>query len=146
MILFFLGFCLAGCVSAKNAIKTEHFSLGRQVEAEKLIQELWQAFVHFRRENFSAMVSDDFTPTKADFVQDVANAFYKAQPLLLDFTINKISIDDNKLSVTFSWKRKVAIRKDNALSLSKGEGGLIFIRKNNTWLLYKIEGASIFTV
>lgn len=144
--VLFLSITLTGCLHGGFMEEGKSYSLNKYQSMDLLIENTWDAFTQFSRQDFSGRISNDFIPDKNVFLNKAEDSFYKATPISLSFTINKVLESGNKISVSLSWKKKVADRDTGALFLIEGEGAIVFINQNDRWLIYKIDEASIFTL
>ncbi len=144
IIGFSFSLLLTGCTHGKFWGEGIASSVDKYQYATSLVRDNWKAFAQFRRQDFAERISNDFIPDKKDFLNDVEKSFYSATPINLFFTIDKVLESQDKMSISFSWKKKVADRDTSVMSLKKGAGTIVFINQNDQWLIYRIDGTSIF--
>jgi hypothetical protein len=116
-----------------------------QLTAGNTVDSLFASYRKYNREDFSALVSDDFVPSKNDFINAAEKGFYGAAVLELSYVImieTRSSPDTRDIGV--KWEKKTLAAGKAEPLLRIGEAELTFNLKNGDWLLYSLSGNDPF--
>ncbi|MCM8761472.1 MAG: hypothetical protein NC938_06465 [Candidatus Omnitrophica bacterium] len=110
--------------------------------AQRLVSETISSYTSYTRGQFTDRVSDDFPNDKYAFVNRVERRYYSAKPTQVDFFISTVNRTADKLAVSFSWEKKVMVRKTGLQRNFKGQCMFVYRQENGAWRLYDIKGNS----
>jgi len=138
------GFCIMGFtpVPPQNGQATAKQDF--QVKAQHLINKTFEHYQHFSRAYFSGIISKDFTPNDIDFISSVENGFNKGKILEMNYFIDEVIPEGNKLSISFKWQKKVQYNNAKGVSLIEGNAQFVFSKEHGKWHLSQVDGDSPF--
>ncbi len=110
--------------------------------AQQLVSGTINSYTSYTRDKFTDGVSDDFPTDKYALVNRVERKFYKARPTQVDFFVNVVNRTGDKLSVSFTWEKKVMVRATGLQNKIKGQCMFVYRNELGQWLLYDIKGQS----
>ncbi|MEI6437367.1 MAG: hypothetical protein WCO69_01300 [Candidatus Omnitrophota bacterium] len=113
-------------------------------QAEKLLVGIFDIYRNYSRDTFSALVSENFAPARAEFI-DTAEKDYAAGAVLeLNFFIDQVLPAGKKLAIQFKWEKKTKPGNLDHPILRKGFAQFMFENVKGKWLLGQVIGNSPF--
>lgn len=136
---------LAGC--AANPSRNVPAGSGKtaSLPADALVTTVFNSYKDFTREGFNRLISENFVPSKSDFVNSAEKGFYSSPLQELACSIDsdvKEGIDLR--AVAFTWEKKTQPFGQTEGTLNSGTAVFVFKYENGTWRLTQVNGENPF--
>lgn len=118
---------------------------GGGASASAPLDPLFAAFRNPDRGVFRGLVSEDFIPSRNDYV-NAADAYFR-EHVSLEFSYSvdrRVQGSDGAVSVTFTWQRKALAFGSAVPVLSRGAAEFVLREERGGWLLRQVKGGDPF--
>ncbi len=148
---FFIGlivlFTLCGCAHTQKISRQDTLSKKNVLfhDAQEALDGVFKAYEEYDPQNFTKVISPDFSPDRLLFLGIVDSGFSSGTFLTIQYKIIQATSKNTMLDVVFAWKkRKIPYSSDNTPIVQKGKSEFIFEQSAGTWLLAEVKGDTPF--
>jgi len=127
----------AGCAGSPDVGRED-----ARITGERAVTRILAAYTDFQRERFEALVSEDFRPSRQEFLHAVEDRARAERVLELLPTLGRTAVTGEQMAIEFKW-RKSAVPESSASPVkTQGAAEFLFRREAPRWRLLEIRGAS----
>ena len=144
MCVFFLPVVSTGCAGAKVQESVTASILPEDNFALSLLDMVFSRYRDYTRAGFEEIVSQDFTPARAEFIDTVESRITGMTVLELTYKIEKSLQTGDQVVTSFNWDKKQAPCAGGTLVQAKGRAEFAFQRTPDGWGLLQVNGDDPF--
>jgi len=133
---------VTGCQMISQATNVQNDSRWDLAEAQ--VDTLMNSFIEYRKDAFSEQVDPSFCPVRSIFVNAADQAFAQNVIHDLDYSVDSVLTENNKLFVSITWHKKQTPRNEKKQEIIKGKSGLVFVQRDGVYRLLKVKGENPF--
>lgn len=142
VLLILYVFC--GCASVKDNNQGDVTAIDSRDIASELLLDTFTVYQNYNRAEFSKIVSEKFSPSKTDFINSVENSFYATKIIEINYFLDKVFTERDKIVVSFKWEKKTVPYVTGVITLSTGKTQFVFSKEAGKWLLYQLKDDNPF--
>ncbi|MDD4203099.1 MAG: hypothetical protein PHQ52_06500 [Candidatus Omnitrophica bacterium] len=114
--------------------------------AQTVLESIFNVFENYTFIDFAGKISEEFNPSRNEFITNVDESFYEKDVLSLDFFMETVDLTENNLAVVFKWEKKLRDKDTGIVDLKQGRAEFVFVWVNDKWMLIKVAGDDPFLV
>lgn len=111
-------------------------------QARTAVQELLDAYAAGSRAGFADLVSEDFSPMRQDFLNNMDQATRTEQAVQFEFFVNQVQLKAQTMAVTVRWNKKAQTAAGQ--TMREGHTVFVFTAEDGLWKLTQTRGDNPF--